>query len=125
MLIGSYTHISRFRAFVGRSLGLLLLLLAAGALRQAQGASIALVQHTDKDANTTTSSSLAFAGANTAGNWIGVLIRGGGSSSEVFTVTDSNGNTYKRAVQVGFSQSSASLAIFYSENIKGGANTVT
>src|SRR5262249_30213223 len=58
---------------------------------------IVLVQHRSLDAGTTTSSSLAFASANTAGNFIAVCIRAGVSSSQVFTVSDSNGNTYQQA----------------------------
>ncbi len=87
--------------------------------------SIALVQHTSIDAGTTTTGSLAFKSSNTAGNWIGVAIRAGLSSSQVFTVKDSNGNTYKKAAQVGFTSSAVTLAVYYAENIKGGANTVT
>ena len=85
---------------------------------------VTLVQHTAKHAGTTTESSLAFTNPNTAGNWIAVCVRAGYSSSQVFTVKDSVGNAYRRAGQVGMS-SSVSLAIFYAENVKGGANTVT
>src|ERR1700674_44183 len=88
-------------------------------------APLALVQHTSKDAGTTTTSSLAFVSPNTAGNWIAVSIRGGLSSSQVFTVVDSNGNTYRQAAQIGFTSSAVTLAIYYAENTKGGANTVT
>ena len=87
--------------------------------------SISLVQHTSIDAGTTTTGSLAFKSSNTAGNWIGVAIRGGLSNSQVFTVKDSNGNTYKKAAQIGFTSSAVTLAIYYAENIKGGANTIT
>jgi hypothetical protein len=100
------------------------LLLFAGAFGQAQ-ASITLVQHASKDAGTTTTSSLAFANANTAGNWIAVCVRGGLSSSQVFTIVDSNGNTYKQGAQLGFTVSAVTLSIYYAENIKGGANTIT
>jgi hypothetical protein len=65
-----------------------LLLLTVG---QAQGG-ITLVQHIGKDAGSTTSSSLAFAAANTAGNWIGVAIRAG-RSNQVFTIKDSRAGT--------------------------------
>ena len=85
---------------------------------------ITLVQHANKDAGTTTASSLAFSRPNTAGNWIAVCVRAGYSSSQVFTIKDSNANTYHRAAQVGMS-SAVSLAIFYAENIKGGPNTVS
>src|SRR5207245_2797515 len=88
-------------------------------------ANIKLVQHTSVDAGTTTSGSLAFASPNVGGNWIAVSIRGGLSNAQVFTVTDSNGNTYRQAAQIGFTSSQVTLAIYYAENIKSGANTVT
>src|SRR5213080_1669080 len=85
---------------------------------------IALVQHRSLDAGTTTSSSLAFNSNNTAGNWIGVVIRAG-KTGQVFTVTDSRGNTYRRATQFNETIDSTTLGIFYAENIAGGANTIT
>ncbi len=88
-------------------------------------ANIALVQHASKDAGTTTAASLVFNSNNTVGNWIGVCIRGGNSSSQVFTVTDSQGNVYKLAKQIGFTASQVTLAIYYAENIQSGVNTVT
>src|SRR4029077_15979848 len=60
---------------------------------------IALVQHSSRDAGTTTSSSLAFPADTTAGNWIGVVIRAG-KTGQTFTVTDTRGNTYRKAVQL-------------------------
>ncbi|HEX8837415.1 MAG TPA: Ig-like domain-containing protein [Candidatus Acidoferrum sp.] len=102
-----------------------LLLLLGGGFSQVQAAGITLVQHVGKDAGTTTTSTLAFASPNTAGNFIAVVIRGGLSSSQVFTVTDSNGNTYKQAAQIGSSGSAVTDAIYYAENIKGGADTIT
>jgi hypothetical protein len=89
--------------------------------------SITLVQHTNKDAGITTSSSLAFPAANTAGNWIGVAIRAG-RANQVFTITDSRGNTYRKAVQFNVTfdaPNGDTTAIYYAENISGGANTVT
>jgi len=87
---------------------------------------INLVQHTSKDAGTVASSSLAFPANNTAGNWIGVVIRAG-RSGQVLTVSDTNRNTYRAAVQ--FNQTldapnGDTFAIFYAENIFGGPNTV-
>src|SRR5258708_7905817 len=114
---------SALYVLVTRTFALLFLLLA-GALGRAQ-ASSTLVQHGGKDAGTTTTSSLAFTSANAAGNLIAVCIRGGLSSSQVFTVVDSNGNTYRQASQIGFTTSAVTLAIYYAENIKVGANTVT
>ena len=91
----------------------------------ASASTITLVQHTNKDAGTTTSSTLAFASSNTAGNWIAVVIRAGGSSAQVLTVSDSNGNTYHQAFEFGTTANPISMAIYYAENINGGANTVT
>jgi len=110
---------------VVRFFNLLLLLLLAGALGRAQAAGIALVQHTGKDAGTTTTTTLPFASANTAGNFIAVTIRGGLSNSQVFTVRDSVGNTYKQATQLGLSGSAVTMAIYYAENIRGGSNTIS
>jgi len=59
---------------------------------------VGLVQHVSKDAGITTSSTLAFPTGNTAGNWLAVVIRAG-KSGQVFTATDTRGNTYRRAVQ--------------------------
>jgi uncharacterized protein YbbK (DUF523 family) len=127
MSFSSYRHICKaFQALLNWSFVLGLLLFAMALCpTQGQAAGIALVQHTSKDAGTTTTSSLAFVSPNTAGNWIAVSIRGGLSSSQVFTVVDSNGNTYRQAAQIGFTSSAVTLAIYYAENIKGGANTIT
>ncbi len=70
------------------------------------------------------SQSLGFASANTAGNWIGVAIFGGQSDTHQFTVTDSNGNTYRRALTVGNTHDNITLGMYYAENINGGPNTV-
>ena len=90
-------------------------------------ASPTLVQHANRDAGTTTSSTLSFATSNTAGNWIAVCVRAG-HSGEVFTVRDSRGNTYKSAALINDSvdaPNGETLAIFYAENVSGGANTVS
>jgi len=85
---------------------------------------ITLVQHRNLDVANTKSSSLAFNSNNTAGNWIGVVIRAG-KSGQVFAVTDSRGNTYRKAIQFNETIDSTTLGIFYAENIAGGANTIT
>src|SRR5260370_10403573 len=114
-----------------RPLGMLLSILAAIALGNIMAlpaaASPALVQHASKDAGTTLSSSLAFPLNNTAGNWVGVIIRAG-HSGQVFAVSDSRGNTYRQALR--FNQTldmpnGETAAIYYAENIVGGTNTVT
>ena len=86
--------------------------------------SISLVQHTGKDAGTTTSATLVFPSANTAGNWVAVAIRAG-NTGQTLTVTDTRANTYRRAVQLNDTVDQTTVAIFYAENIAGGANTVT
>ena len=88
---------------------------------------IVLVQHMSIDAGTATSSSLSFSSNNAAGNWIAVCIRAG-VSGRTFTVTDSKGNSYRQAVQLDDTLDAPNgntLAIFYAENVSGGANTVT
>src|SRR6266849_3690099 len=112
-----------YSVLANRPLALLLLLLF-GALGRAE-AGISLVQHTSRDAGTTTSAALAFASPNTAGNWIAVCVRAGSSSSQAFTIADSNGNAYHSALQLGIAANPITFAIFYAENIKGGTNTVT
>src|SRR5205085_2283680 len=94
---------------------------------QSATAGIKLVQHIGKDAGSTTSSPLAFSANNTAGNWIGVVIRAG-RSNQVFTVSDTRANTYRKAVQFNVTAdipNGDTFAIFYAESVAGGANTVT
>jgi hypothetical protein len=83
-----------------------------------------LVQHRGTDAGTTLSSSLAFGAANTSGNWIAVVVRGG-QTGQAFTVSDTLGNTYRRAVQYNETVDRTTLGIFYAESIRGGTNTVS
>jgi hypothetical protein len=84
---------------------------------------IALVQRASKDAGTTASTTLAFPGANAAGNFVAVAIRAQGLN-QTLTITDSNGNQYRKAVQFNVTLDGVSLAIYYAENIKAGMNTV-
>ena len=84
---------------------------------------ISLVQHAGKDAGTTTSATLAFPSANTAGNWVAVAIRAG-ITGQTFTVTDAREHvspcrTTQRNCQ------SDNRCNLYAENIAGGTNTVT
>src|SRR6266404_961940 len=112
--------------FLPRCFAMSLFLLFGAALAHAQGG-IVLVQHAGKDAGTTLSSSLAFPLNNTAGNWIGVVIRAG-HSGQSFAVSDTRANTYQQAVlfnQTLDTPNGDTFAIFYAENIAGGANTVT
>src|SRR5712671_7278817 len=94
---------------------------------RAQTSTIVLVQRANKDAGTAASATLAFNSNNTAGNWIGVCVRAG-YSGQIFTVTDSRGNTYRRAAQYNVTVDTPNghtLGIFYAENIAGGANAIT
>src|SRR5579872_7176757 len=108
----------------GASLFFTLLLLATGTSSYAQSGSIALVQHTSKDAGSTTSSTLGFATNNIAGNWIAVCVRAG-ALNEVITVSDTKLNVYHRAIQFNQTTDGFTGAIFYAENIGAGANTVS
>jgi len=88
-------------------------------------APITLVQQAQIDSMINIQSqSLGFASPNTAGNWIGVAIFGGQSNTHQFTVTDSNGNTYKKALTQGNTDDNITLGMYYAENINGGPNTV-
>lgn len=91
------------------------------------GGNVSLVQHNSIDAGAASSSSLAFNANNTAGNWTAVCIRAG-NSGQVISVSDSNGNAYRQAVQFNVSADSPAgdtLGIFYAENVAAGPNTVT
>jgi hypothetical protein len=107
-----------------RSALLVVVMVVALPLVTSAGAGITLIQHMSKDAGTTNSSTLAFLSNNTAGNWIGVCIRAG-AVNETFTVTDSRGNTYHKAIQFSETVDGNSFGIYYAENIAGGANRVT
>jgi len=103
------------RVLLGRCFALFPFLLLGATLAHAQR--IALVQHTSKDAGTTTSSSLAFVSANTAGNWIAVVIRAG-KAGQVFTVTDTRLNTYHKAIQFNETTDGTTLGIFYADFLR-------
>ena len=89
-------------------------------------AAISLIQHNGADIANATSGSLPFLTNNSGGNWIAVCVRAG-RSNEVFTVSDSRGNTYRQAAQFNDTLDAPNgntIAIFYAENIAAGANTV-
>jgi hypothetical protein len=88
---------------------------------------IFFVQTSGVDIANATSGSLSFVSNNASGNWIGVCVRAG-RSNEVFTVTDSRGNSYRQAVQFNDTLDAPNgntVAIFYAEDISAGANTIT
>jgi hypothetical protein len=43
----------------------------------------------------------------------------------VFTLSDTNGNVYRRATQLNVTLDGVTLGIFYAENIRGGPNTMS
>jgi O-glycosyl hydrolase len=83
-----------------------------------------LVQHTSVGAGTQTTYTLPFASNVTSGNFISVVVSST-SATEVYTVTDSLGNTYHQAVQQSQSTGGTTAAIYYAMNISGGADNVT
>ena len=116
---------SAFRLQMTRILrfALLALVLVVHAPSAVPAGGITLVQHASSDAGTTNTTVLAFPSNNTAGNWIGVCIRAG-ALNESFTVVDSKGNIYRKAVQFAETGDGNSIGIYYSENIAGGANAI-
>ncbi len=112
---------------VSSALAAVVLLAALSAKPVFGQTTIALVQHASKDAGIGTTASQSFPSRNVAGNWIAVIIRTG-VSGQSLTVTDSRGNTYKQAVKLDITVDSPAgdtLALFYAENIRSGANTVS
>jgi hypothetical protein len=74
------------------------------------------------------SASLAFPAANTAGNFVAVAVRAY-YTNQTISVSDSRGNVYRQAlkfnnVEPGGNDRDDTVALFYAENIAGGANTV-
>ena len=82
------------------------------------GTSVTLMQHTSKDAGTTSSSPLTFPSNNSASNWVAVSIRAG-AVNEIFTVTDTNGNTYRKAIQFSQTVDGDTIGMFYAEKAGG------
>ena len=97
---------------------------AAATVTSGGPSSIVLRQHAGRDAGTTTSASLAFPSANTAGSLIAVAVRAGKKGQSI-TVTDSRGNTYRRAFQTDLALDTVTFALYYAENAAAGTNTVT
>ena len=68
--------------------------------------------------------SVAFTGNNTAGNLI-IVSAEVGNNHHVSSISDTEGNTYATATLAVTSPGTNVGQIFYAQNIKGGANTVT
>jgi regulation of enolase protein 1 (concanavalin A-like superfamily) len=84
---------------------------------------VVFVQQAGMDAGTVSSATRAFPSPNATGNFVAVIVRAGGLD-KVLTITDTNGNQYRRAVQFNVARDGVSFAIFYAENIVGGPNSV-
>ena len=82
---------------------------------------ITLTQHRGIQSSGT-SITLAFASNNVAGNLIVVAARAS-LPNQTFSITDTRGNTYRQAVRRN-GGSDHTLAIYYAENIRAGANQV-
>jgi hypothetical protein len=70
-----------------------------------------------------TSATLTFPASNVAGNFIVVVTRAF-FPNQTFTVTDTRGNTYRRAFTLN-NNADDTVALFYAENVAAGPNTVT
>ena len=85
---------------------------------------INFVQSNSATANSGTSIAIPYTSLQVAGNLNVVAVMSGDTTSSISSITDSNGNTYTRAVgpttTTGLQQS-----IYYAKNIVGGSNTVT
>ena len=85
---------------------------------------INFVQSNSATANSGTSIAIPYNSLQIAGDLNVVAVMSGDTTSSISSVTDSNGNTYTRAVgpttTTGLQQS-----IYYAKNIAGGSNTVT
>ena len=113
---------------LGRSVAVCFLLLA-GVLGQAQAAPVSFVQGNSTDPQTPqTTVTVAFTGAQTAGDLNVVVVGWNDSTATVSSVTDSKGNGYTLVAAPVVQSGTASQAIYYAKNIAAaaaGANTVT
>ena len=100
-----------------------LLSLALPTLEAHAAATPAFVQTRVQEVNSGTSDSLAFTGANTAGNLIVAYVIW--SNTSTVTLSDSKGNSYISAAGRTTWGSNWSSQVFYAKGIAGGTNTVT
>src|SRR5215813_7366583 len=96
----------------------------ASIAQSTHAAGIAIVQHASKDAGSSGSSALAFPANTTAGNWIAVCVRAG-ALNETMTISDTQRNVFRPAIQFNQNADGFTYAIFYAENIAGGADSIT
>src|SRR5262245_15288718 len=81
------------------------------------------IQSRTNEIKSGTTNSLAFSGANTAGNLIVVYAVWGNNGA--VTVSDTRGNSYASAMSRTTWGTGRSLQVFYARDISGGSNTVT
>jgi hypothetical protein len=87
-------------------------------------AGVSLVQVNYKTSTSASSLATAYRSAQTAGNLNIVVVGWNDTASGVSSVTDSNGNTYTRAI--GPTAGTAlTQSIYYAKNVAAGSNTVT
>ena len=118
---------TRFR-YSGTSIRCFGAMLLAATAPSVSQAAIAYVQGTFASVGSGSFISLAYAGAQTAGNLNVIAIGWSDSSSTIVSITDTAGNTYAAAGAPVTLSSTASQTIWYAKNIKSaaaGANTVT
>jgi chitodextrinase len=93
------------------------------------GAAIAFVQSTNGTDSASVNISATFAGAQSAGDLIAVVIAAnGGTAPSVVSVTDTRGNVYASTGSVTTLANVGGMVIYYAKNIvsaAAGANTVT
>src|SRR6266566_3370594 len=120
MPVGSSSY---FRRLVFLLAGILLVSLF---LPKNARAAITLVQQNNADTGAATAPTISFSSNNTAGNWIGVVAGWHTTTGDVLgSVTDSAGNTYLSRPTYLAPGDGTNRKVFYAENIKGGANTIT
>lgn len=77
-------------------------------------------------ASSVTSDAVAYSPNPTSGNLLAVAIAGWNTPNfAMSTVTDTQSNAYTEAIALDFTDFQDHISVWYSENITGGANTVT
>src|SRR5215831_52921 len=121
------THGDRSRKIVRAAIIAVVALLAIHTAPTQAGAAVGFVQGNYAVPQSPQSSvTVAFPGAQTAGNLNVAVVGWNDSSATVTSVTDSAGNTYVRAVGPTIIQGRGTQSIYYATNIRGAAsNAVT
>ncbi len=112
----------RYVAALGTALVVAAAMLSIVSPSVASAATPAYVQGASAQVGSGTTASVAFPGANTAGNLIVAYVVW--NNTGTVTVSDSKGNTYTAGTARQTWGSNFSSEVFYAPNIAGGANTV-